>query len=152
GSDPVLVISYGYWQRRFFADASVIGRKIQLNNYPFTIIGVAPPGFFGEVVGDRPDLWAPMMIQPQLLPGRNFLESVNDAALLLNDRVKAGVTVEKARTNVNEVVKQALTVTLNARMSSDARIFILYATFAVADDILALSVTVSACFTTSFTF
>src|SRR5205823_1109407 len=77
GSDPVLVISYGYWQRRFFADASVIGRKIRLNNYPFTIIGVAPPGFFGEVVGDRPDLWAPMMIQPQLLPGRNFLESVN---------------------------------------------------------------------------
>ena len=86
GSDPVLVISYGYWQRRFFADASVIGRKIRLNNYPFTIIGVAPPGFFGEVVGDRPDLWAPMMIQPQLLPGRNFLESVNDAALLLIGR------------------------------------------------------------------
>ena len=121
GSDPVLVISYGYWQRRFFADASVIGRKIQLNNYPFTIIGVAPPGFFGEVVGDRPDLWAPMMIQPQLLPGRNFLESVNDAALLLIGRLKPGVTVEQARTNVNEVVKQALTVTLNARMSSDDR-------------------------------
>src|SRR6266566_378969 len=121
GSDPVLVISYGYWQRRFFADASVIGRKIRLNNYPFTIIGVAPPGFFGEVVGDRPDLWAPMMIQPQLLPGRNFLESVNDAALLLIGRLKPGVTVEQARTNVNEVVKQALTVTLNARMSSDDR-------------------------------
>src|SRR5207302_1705289 len=61
GSDPVLVISYGYWQRRFFADASVIGR------------------------------------------------------------LKPGVTVEQARTNVNEVVKQALTVTLNARMSSDDR-------------------------------
>src|SRR6266702_2423422 len=120
GSDPVLVISYGYWQRRFFADASVIGRKIRLNNYPFTIIGVAPPGFFGEVVGDRPDLCAPMMIQPQLLPGRNFLESVNDAALLLIGRLP-GVTVEQARTNVNEVVKQALTVTLNARMSSDDR-------------------------------
>ena len=121
GSAPVLVISYGYWQRRFSADASVIGRKIRLNNYPFTIIGVAPPGFFGAVVGDRPDLWAPMMMQPQLLPGRNFLESVNDAALLLIGRLKPGVTIEQARTNVNEVVKQALTVTLNARMSSDDR-------------------------------
>src|SRR5437870_3530893 len=121
GSDPVLVISYGYWQRRFFADASVIGRKIRLNNYPFTIIGVAPPGFFGEVVGDRPDLWAPMMMQPQLMPGRNFLESVNDAALLLIGRLKPDVTIEQARTNVNAVVRQALLVTLNAKLSSDDR-------------------------------
>jgi predicted permease len=121
GSDPVLVISYGYWQRRFSADASVIGRKVRLNNYPFTIIGVAPPEFFGEVVGDRVDLWAPMMMQPQLMPGRNFLESVNDAALLLMGRLNPGVTIEQARTNVNAVVKQALTVTLNAMMSSDDR-------------------------------
>jgi len=121
GSDPVLVISYGYWRRRFSADPSVIGRKMRLNNYPFTIIGVAPPGFFGEVVGDRPDLWAPMMMQPQLLPGRNLLESVNDAALLLIGRLKPGMTIEQARTNVNEVAKQALTVTLNAGMSSDDR-------------------------------
>src|SRR5205085_3150304 len=61
GSDPVLVISYGYWQRRFSGDASVIGRKVRLNNYPFTIIGVAPPRVLGEVVGDRPDFWVPMM-------------------------------------------------------------------------------------------
>jgi len=132
GSDPVLVISYGYWRRRFSADASVIGRKILLNNYPFTIIGVAPPGFFGEVVGDRPDLWAPMMMQPQLLPGRNFLESVNDAALLLIGRLKPGVTIEQARTNVNEIVKRALTVTLEARMSRDDRNAVQNAKIAVA--------------------
>lgn len=121
GSDPVLVISYGYWQRRFSGDASVIGRKVRLNNYPFTIIGVAPAGFFGEVVGDLPDLWAPMMMQPQLMPGRNFLESMNDAALLMIGRLKQGVTLELARANVNAVVKRALTVTLNARMSSGDR-------------------------------
>src|SRR5215472_8244622 len=132
GSDPVLVISYGYWRRRFSADASVIGRKLQLNHYPFTIIGVAPPGFFGEVVGDRPDLWAPMMMQPQLLPGRNFLESVNDAALLLIGRLKPGATIEQARTNVNEVVKRALTVTLDARMSPDDRNAMQNAKIAVA--------------------
>ena len=121
GSDPVLVISYGYWQRRFSGDASIIGRKVRLNNYPFTIIGVAPAAFFGEVVGDRPDLWAPMMMQPQLMPGRNFLESVNDAALLLIGRLKPDVTIEQARTNVNAVVRQALLVTLNAKLSSDDR-------------------------------
>src|SRR6266481_8224679 len=121
GSDPVLVISYGYWQRRFSGAASIIGRKIRLNNYPFTIIGVAPAAFFGEVVGDRPDLWAPMMMQPQLMPGRNFLESVNDAALLLIGRLKPDVTIEQVRTNVNAVVRQALLVTLNAKLSSDDR-------------------------------
>jgi len=121
GGDPVLVISYGYWQRRFSSNPAIIGRKVRLNNHPFTIIGIAPPGFFGEVVGDRPDLWAPMMMQPQLMPGRNFLASVNDASLLLMGRLKPSVTIEQARTNVNTVVKQALTVTLNAMVSSDDR-------------------------------
>src|SRR6266853_1467892 len=121
GSDPVLVISYGYWQRRFSGDSSVIGRKVRLSNYSFTIIGVAPPRFFGEVVGDSPDLWAPMMMQPQLMPGRNFLESANDAALLLIARLKPGVTVAQARANVNAVVKQALMVSLSARLSFDDR-------------------------------
>ncbi len=121
GDDPVLVISYGYWQQRFSGDSAVIGRKVRLNNYPFTVIGVAPPGFFGEVVGDRPDMWAPMMMQPQLMPGRNFLESVNDSALVLMGRLKPGVTIEQARANVNAVVKEALTVTLNTRLSADDR-------------------------------
>src|SRR5258706_4437784 len=121
GDDPVLVISHGYWQQRFSGDSAVIGRKVRLNNYPFTVIGVAPPGLFGEVVGDRPDMWAPMMMQPQLMPGRNFLESVNDSALVLMGRLKPGVTIEQARANVNAVVKEALTVTLDTRLSADDR-------------------------------
>ena len=121
GSDPFLVISYEYWQRRFSGDSSVIGRKVRLNNYPFTIIAIAPAGFFGEVVGDRPDVWAPMLMQPQLMPGRNFLESVNDASLLLLGRLKHGVTIDQARANLSAVVRQALTETLNDRMSSDDR-------------------------------
>ena len=121
GSDPVVVISYGYWQRRFAGDPGVLGRTVRLNDHPFTVIGVAPPAFFGEVVGDKPDLWAPMMMQPQIMPGRDFLESVNTSSLLLIGRLKPGVSIEQARANVNEVVKQALTATLNSRMSSDDR-------------------------------
>jgi predicted permease len=121
GSDPFIVISYGYWQRRFAGDPAVIGRTVHLNNFPFTVIGITPPGFFGEVVGDRPDLWAPMMMQRQLMPGRDFLETVNTSALLLIGRLKPGVSLEQARSNINDVVKQALTVTLNTRMSADDR-------------------------------
>ena len=121
GADPVLVISYSYWQTRFAGDPATVGRKVRLNNYPFTIIGVAPPGFFGEVVGDRPDVWAPMMMQPQLMPNRGFLEDANTASMLLLARLQPGVTIEQARANVNSVVEQALTVTLDAKLSADDR-------------------------------
>ena len=121
GGDPVLVLSYGYWRRRFAGDPAVIGTKVRMSNYPFTIIGVAPPGFFGEVVGDRTDVWAPMMMQPQLMPSRPFLDDANIASVLLIGRLKPGVTIEQARANINSVVVQALTVTLDARLSADDR-------------------------------
>lgn len=121
GGDPVLVISYSYWRRRFAGDPAVIGRKVRLNNYPFTIIGVAPPGFFGEVVGDHLDVWAPMMMQPQLMPTEDFLENANAYSALLIGRRKPGVSLGQARANVNAVVEQALTSTLSASLSEDDR-------------------------------
>jgi hypothetical protein len=57
GDRPVAVISYNYWKRRFGLDPGVIGRKITLNDFPFTLVGVAPPGFFGIEVGSNTDLW-----------------------------------------------------------------------------------------------
>jgi predicted permease len=121
GSDPVVVISYSYWQRRFAGDPTVLGRKVRLNNYPFTIIGVAPPEFFGEVVGDRADVWVPMLMQPQLMPTQDFLEDANVSSLLLIGRLKPSVSIEQARANVNAVVEQALTVRLSSRLSADDR-------------------------------
>jgi predicted permease len=121
GADPVLVISYSYWRRRFAGDPAVIGRKVRLNNYPLTIIGVMPPGFFGEVVGDHADVWAPMMMQPELMPGREFLEDAKSASLLLIGRRKPGVTIGQARANVNAVVEQALKVALDGKLTADDR-------------------------------
>ncbi|HEU5453222.1 MAG TPA: ABC transporter permease, partial [Terriglobales bacterium] len=121
GGDPYLVISYGYWQRRFSGDPSVIGRTVRVRNFPFTIIGVAPPSFFGDVVGSRPDFWAPMMMEPTLMPGRDFLETPNTSALLLIGRLKPGVTLAQAREDVNAIVRRALTETLAARLSADDR-------------------------------
>ncbi|MBV8207566.1 MAG: ABC transporter permease [Acidobacteria bacterium] len=121
GGDPFIVISYGYWQRRFSGDPSVIGRTVRLRSFPFTIIGVAPPGFFGEAVGIRPDLWAPMMMEPQLSPGRDFLQTPNISSLLMIGRLKPGVTLEQARSNVNTVVKTALQETLASLMEADDR-------------------------------
>ncbi len=55
GGSPVAVISYLYWQRRFGGDRGVLGRTVTINRVPFTIVGVAPPGFSGEVVGRMTD-------------------------------------------------------------------------------------------------
>jgi hypothetical protein len=73
GVDPVAVLGYEYWLGRFGSDPAVIGGTIQLNRSEFTVIGIAPRGFRGEIVGDSPDLYLPMMMEPQVKPGRFWL-------------------------------------------------------------------------------
>ena len=119
GADPFLVISYDYWQRRFGASPAVVGRRVRLKHVPLTIIGVAPPGFSGEVVGTRSDVWAPMMMEPALMPGRDFLETADVSALQVMARLKPGVTLARAAADVNTVARHALTESLVSKMSSD---------------------------------
>src|SRR5438552_16619356 len=62
GEGAVAVISYGFWERRFGRDPSVLGRSIFLNGTPFTIIGVAPRRFFGDMVGVARDIWVTILM------------------------------------------------------------------------------------------
>ena len=52
-ANPVVVLSYGYWRTKFALSPSIIGHDIRLNGYPFTVVGVAPAGFDGDVVGEQ---------------------------------------------------------------------------------------------------
>jgi putative ABC transport system permease protein len=63
----VVVISHGLWERAFGADDSVVGKTIRLDEYPFTIVGVAEPDFGGTNLGEQTDAWAPLALQPVLL-------------------------------------------------------------------------------------
>jgi len=65
---PVLVVSHAFWQTRLGGDAAAIGRRVTVNGYPFTVIGVAPPGFRGLYTGLMIDAWTPLMMQPRLKP------------------------------------------------------------------------------------
>src|SRR4051812_45747416 len=65
---PVSMISYRYWKRRFALDPGVIGRTIAISGTPFTIIGVTPPEFYGLEVGKAPDLFLPITMQPTAMP------------------------------------------------------------------------------------
>jgi predicted permease len=63
GGNPIAVISYGFWQRRFAASPSILGQGITLNDAHFTIVGVAPPGFSGVWADTPADVWIPLMMQ-----------------------------------------------------------------------------------------
>jgi hypothetical protein len=64
---PATVISYGAWQREFAADPALVGSTIFIQARPFTVVGIAPPGFFGDRVSDRPPaFWMPLSSEPYI--------------------------------------------------------------------------------------
>ena len=68
GSAPVAVLSYGAWKNRFNSIGNVIGKTLEINGAPFTVVGVAPQGFLGVSAVFGPDVWLPATMAPQVLP------------------------------------------------------------------------------------
>src|SRR5579872_265441 len=101
--NPVVVLSYGYWQRRFGSDPHIVNDSILINSHPFTVVGVAPPGFRSFVVGQAPDVFAPMMMKPQITPGWNDLDNRRSIWLNVIGRLKPGITVRQAETGLAPV-------------------------------------------------
>ena len=107
GQDPYAVVSYDYWQKRFGGNVSVLGTPIKMLGATLTVIGVAAPGFSGESVGDKPDFWMPMMMQPVVMPGRDWLhedlsKSIEKVMWLhAFGRLKPGTTQARAQTEID---------------------------------------------------
>jgi predicted permease len=106
GAHPVATLSYDFWRRRFAGDVSVIGQNLTLKGQPFTIIGVTPPGFFGESVGRAPDIWAPLMMQPQFRRGQSYLDQANISWLRIIARLRPDVREEQAQATLNGLLGQ----------------------------------------------
>ncbi|HKH44121.1 MAG TPA: ABC transporter permease, partial [Thermoanaerobaculia bacterium] len=119
GAAPFVVISHDYWQRRFAAEPGAVGRTIILNDYPFTIVGVTPPGFFGEVVGTATDVWIPVMMQPQVNPGRNYLDRWDQSWLLLMGRLKPGGSIDQARGSIETLFSQVIASRAGGAIDAD---------------------------------
>jgi predicted permease len=102
GGAPVVVISHGYWMRRFAGDSSAVGQEIVINNARYTIIGVAQPSFIGEIVGQATDMWLPISMQGVLAPNRLILEDPQAYWLLLLGRMAPGTTLEQVRAGFME--------------------------------------------------
>jgi predicted permease len=100
GEDPVAVLTYDYWQRRFSGSSAAIGSVMRVNDVAVTIVGVTPPGFRGDIVGQPLDLWLPMMMDPVIQPRMNLLNDRAWSWLVMMGRLKPGVTLEQARQQV----------------------------------------------------
>jgi len=102
-SAPYLVLTYAYWHSHFQDDRGVVGRVVQLNKHPFTILGVAPSEFQGTLLFYSPDFWAPMVNQEQV-EGASILNARGSRGILMVlGHLKAGVTPAQAVADLNSV-------------------------------------------------
>lgn len=107
-SNPVAVVSYEFWIRKLAENPAVIGQTVRLNKYPYVIIGIAAPGFFGDTVGEKQDFWVPVSMQPQMMPGRPWLDDIHASWLRVMARLKPGVSRSQAEANLDVLFQQWL--------------------------------------------
>jgi predicted permease len=108
GSNAFAVISHDAWQRRFLGDSGVVGRVVRMNGTPFTITGVAPPGFRGiRTFGFWPEVWAPIGMHRVLMPGSDHLLSGRgEGWMMAVGRMKEGWTQERTQEAVSRFARQ----------------------------------------------
>ena len=106
GGHPIVMISYGCWQRRFGGATDVVGKTISINQQPFTIVGVTPAGFRGTESFFAPDIFIPLMMQAQIEIGNAWLEARQAHNMWLLGRLRPGVTRPHAEASLNAIAAE----------------------------------------------
>lgn len=121
GAPPVAVISYGYWQKEWNSDPRIVNKEVLLNGKSFTIVGVTPPEFFGIRVRRSPDLWVPLVFQPQIELRESYFQDPRVFWLNFVGRLKPGVQIEQARASANLSLHQFLLEQAGSQPTEDYR-------------------------------
>jgi len=109
GAPPTAVLSYRIWQASYGGDPSVVGSTFIVEGHPFTVIGVAPPGFFGETLrSDPPDLWVPLQQEPMVNGAGSLLRQSVAAWLRVIGRLKRGASIAGMGPRLTGVLRQWL--------------------------------------------
>lgn len=127
GGAPIAVMSYAFWKQRFALEPSALEKTIQIRNTSFAIAGVTPPGFFGETVGEAPDVWIPVTMQEAIYPGRDLLSPSPQG--LLNQHIwlqaigrrKPGISNAQANAGINVVFQRLIESLLGSAVTAEAR-------------------------------
>ena len=105
GASPLAVLAYSYWDTKLASDPTVIGQPIVINGQPFTIIGVAPKGFEGTTLGDRPSIFVPISMRGALEPGFNGFDRRTTYWVYLFARLKPGMSMTQAKRGIDAVYR-----------------------------------------------
>jgi predicted permease len=119
GAHPVAVASYSWWQNRFAGDPSIAGKTVTIGPAVYTIVGVAPPEFFGVTVGHSPSLWIPLAMQKEISPDRHGLEKNLFQSLHMIARLKPGVSEQQAQAHTDLLFRQILLSYVGPQPSQD---------------------------------
>ena len=106
GSNPVAVISYSCWQKRFGGAENIAGQSIRINNQQFTVVGVTPDGFRGTEVAYAADVFVPLMMAQTIEPGSDYLDSRDSDNLFVVGRLRPGVTAAQAESAFRIITDQ----------------------------------------------
>jgi len=104
GQAPVAIVSEELWRDRLGADPHLVGKVIQLNEQAFTVVGIAPAGFYGRI--NRAALWIPYTAQPLLEPELNRFQNPDASWLVLNGRLAPGVSRFTAEAELSIIARQ----------------------------------------------
>ena len=100
GRHPVIVLSHGLWRRDFGADPDIVGKIVEINNYPLTVVGVADPAFHGTLVGFDVEVFIPVMMASQIglqnTPSVDVLSDRRAGLLTVLGHLRPGTTLENA--------------------------------------------------------
>jgi predicted permease len=108
GGNPVAVLSYGYWIRRYANDPSILNKQINVNGALLTVVGVAKTGFTGVQIGQSTDMFIPITMKPQITPSWNELQDRKSHWLAILGRMRPGMTVAASQSAMQVEFHQLL--------------------------------------------
>jgi predicted permease len=125
GGHPLAVLSYGYWKSRFAGDRGILGKRIMVNGYPLTVIGVSQAGFDGVEPGFAPQIRVPMTMATSLPPGGTFnrLSDRRFRWLEVFGRLRPGIAREKAQAGLQPLFHQILDLEVQQKEFAKASLF-----------------------------
>jgi predicted permease len=108
GAEPVVVMSYRTWQQKYGLDPSVVGASFAINGQPFTVVGITPPGFFGDRLQYTPAFWIPLANEPLINGSSSILDFPQQDWLDVIGRIKSGTDVKSIEAHMQVELQQWL--------------------------------------------
>jgi predicted permease len=118
GAPPVAVMSYRAWQQHRALDSTVIGSTLVIDGTPVTVVGIAPPGFFGDTLReDPPDFWIPLAVEPLMRGQNSLLKNAGEHWLYIIGRLRPGTSPAAVQSELEVELKQWLTAQAGSQLT-----------------------------------